>query len=107
MDNMASHLISEARKCSGISLREMARRAGTSHATLHAYIRGAKSPSTTTLNRIIAACDLALDFKLRRRVRGRHGLARGEELAQVLRLAEQFPASPTREPRYPKFPQRP
>lgn len=105
MENTASRLISEARLRSGLSLREIGRRAGTSHATLHAYIKGAKSPSTATLTRIITACDLALDCKLRPRVRSSHGLPRGDELAQVLRLAEQFPARPARRPEYPKFPQ--
>ena len=107
MDTTASRLISEARARSGLSLREIARRAGTSHATLHAYIKGVKSPSTTTLTRVIEACDLALDFKLRPRVRRSRGLPRGEELAQVLRLAEQFPARPARRPDYPKFPHKP
>ena len=91
MENYAGYLISSAQTRSGLSLRELGRRAGTSHATLHAYIRGTKSPSMTTLTRILNGCDFALDFSLRRRVRERGGLDRGEELVAVLRLAAQFP----------------
>ncbi|MGK0224551.1 MAG: transcriptional regulator with XRE-family HTH domain [Limisphaerales bacterium] len=72
---------------SGLSLRELGKRAGTSHATLHAYIKGLKSPSMRTLSRILNACDFALDFSLRRRIRQNHGLARGDELVEVLKLA--------------------
>ena len=91
MENYAGHLISTAQARSGLSLRELGKRAGTSHATLHAYIKGLKSPSMHTLSRILDACDFALDFSLRRRVRQNHGLARGDELVEVLKLAAQFP----------------
>lgn len=107
MQNLASTLIREAQALRGFSLREIGRRAGTSHATLIAYIKGDKSPSTATLTRIVDACDLALDVTLRPRVRSHNGLARGEELAQVLRLAEQFPARAARRSGYPVFPSEP
>ncbi len=106
MHNTAAQLIEAARHQSGLSLREIARRAGTSHATLIAYLKGTKSPSTGTVTRIVDACDLSIDFKLRPRIRSRRGLPRGEELAQVLHLAEQFPARSPRRANYPKFPQR-
>lgn len=85
-----------ARLRAGLSLREVAKRAGTSHATLSAYERGLKSPTLDTFIRIVIACDLALDFTFRKRVRSRRGLPRGEELEAVLRLAAEFPARPSR-----------
>ena len=103
----AAYVINEARTRSGHSLREIARRAGTSHATIIAYLKGDKIPSTQTMLRLVDACDLALDFTLRPRIRTRHGMARGEELVQVLRLAEQFPHRRAKQLRYPKFPTSP
>ncbi len=105
MENYAGYLINTARARSGLSLRELAKRAGTSHATLHAYIKGVKSPTMRTLQGILNACDFALDCSLNRRVRENHGLARGDELVQVLRLAAQFPSKPNRRKKLPIFPQ--
>ncbi|MEM9624090.1 MAG: helix-turn-helix transcriptional regulator, partial [Pseudomonadota bacterium] len=59
--SLASRLIREAQQRSGLSLREIGRRAGTSHATLSAYLNMHKSPATSTLERILEACDVALD----------------------------------------------
>lgn len=97
------HLLQRAIEGSGFSLREVGRRAGTSHATLSAYLHGRKTPSVETLMRIIDACDYAVDWELRPRIRTRQGMSRGEELAQVLKLAEQFPSKPMKDPNYPKF----
>ena len=44
-----------ARLSAGLSLREVAQRAGTSHATLSAYERGLKSPTLDTFLRIVNA----------------------------------------------------
>jgi transcriptional regulator with XRE-family HTH domain len=49
-------IIREARSRAGLGLRELARRAGTSHATLARYERGEVDPTTGTLERIVAAC---------------------------------------------------
>ena len=92
-----------ARRAARISLRTLAERAGTSHATLSQYEHGHKTPSTVTFLRIVEACGFALDFELSPRVRWRDGLSRGEELEAVLRLAEQFPARHARDPKYPRF----
>ena len=54
-------------------------------------MKGSKSPSAGTLERIISACGFDMDISLRRRVRFSNGVPRGEELAEVLTLAEQFP----------------
>lgn len=85
-------LLRGARLAAGLSLRELGTRAGTSHATLSAYEQGNKVPSVATFLRVLQACEFAVDFTLRPRVRWRNGLARGKEFAQALELAEQFPS---------------
>lgn len=102
-----TRLLIEARRRSGLSLRELARRAGTSHATLLAYEQGRKVPAITTWLRIMEAAGLAVDFHISRRIRERDGIDRGEELAAALRLAEQFPARLPRHLDAPRFPTRP
>ena len=82
----------QARQAAGLGLREAARRAGTSHATFKAYESGAKTPSVATFLRLVEACNFSVDMELKPRIRSANGLARGEELAQVLELAEQFPS---------------
>jgi transcriptional regulator with XRE-family HTH domain len=77
---------------SGLSLRELARRAGTSHATLRAYEKGTKVPSSVIFLRILEACNFGVDVELSPRIRDMDGVSRGEELRNVLLLAEQFPA---------------
>lgn len=84
-------------------MRELARRAGTSHSTLAAYEQGRKTPSIATFTRILERCDVAVDFLLSRRVRSADGIDRGEELRAVLELAEQFPARMEREMDLPVF----
>ncbi len=96
-------LLERARERSGLSLREIARRAGTSHPTLIAYLKGRKMPSFATVMRILEACGLAGDVELSPRIRSRNGLDRGEELEAVLRLAAEFPARPKKTLTFPKF----
>lgn len=97
MDMEAGRLLTIARQRAGLTLRELAARSGTSHSTLAAYGTGRVVPSVATMDRIVRAAGLSVDARLERRVREANGLDRGEELAQVLELAEQFPArhSPT------------
>ena len=97
-------LLARARAEAGLSLRELARRAGTSHATLSAYERGRKVPSVTTYIRILEACGNAVDVQLHPRIRERDGIPRGEELESVLNLAAQFPAKAPRHLDLPVFP---
>jgi len=52
----APKLIRAHRRAAGLSQRELARRAGTSPATLHRYEAGRVDPTTGTLNRILHAC---------------------------------------------------
>ena len=79
--------IREARRRAGLPLRAMAVRAGVEPAKLEAYESGAEVPDPDTLDWIVACADFD----------------RGEELAALLELAEQFPVrfSPTLE--YPVF----
>ncbi len=101
--DIAASLLADSRARAGLSLREAARRAGTSHATLLAYERGTKSPSIVTFLRVLDACGFAVDFDLSPRIRWQDGISRGEELAQVLKLAAQFPARVARHMDYPRF----
>ncbi len=103
LNSMAS-LLRSARAAAGLSLRALAERAGTSHATLSAYENGRKVPSVTTYVRILEACGNAVDVQLQPRFRERDGIPRGEELEAVLALASQFPAKASRHLDLPVFP---
>ncbi|MEQ8485826.1 MAG: helix-turn-helix transcriptional regulator [Pseudomonadales bacterium] len=92
-----------ARLDAGLSLRELAARAGTSHPTIAAYEKGAKTPGAATFLRLLEACGYGADIVLSPRIRERDGLDRGEELEQVLRLAEQFPVRVSRRLRHPRL----
>jgi transcriptional regulator with XRE-family HTH domain len=96
-------VLKDARLDAGLSVREVARRAGTSHATLLAYENGRKVPGIATFIRILEACGFAVNFDLERRIRDADGIPRGEELEEVLALAEQFPAMMPKEMDYPRF----
>lgn len=88
----AAQIITEARHRSGLGLRELARRAGTSHATLHAYEAGAKEPRLDTVARVADAAGFTLEVTLARRSdAGAERAAKGRELAEVLALAAEFP----------------
>lgn len=56
----AADLLLDARRRTGLSRREVARRAGTSPSTLRGYETGAVEPSVAVLERIIVACGLEL-----------------------------------------------
>jgi transcriptional regulator with XRE-family HTH domain len=85
-------LIVTARHASGLSLRELAGRAGTSHSTLSAYETGRVAPSVATLERVLDAAGLAIEIDTVRRVRRTEHLERGVELWMALELAASFPA---------------
>ena len=92
-----------ARTRAGLSVRELARRAGTSHATLLAYESGRKVPSVETFDRVLRAARVAATVELTPVVGGPDPAERGRELAEVLDLAARFPARHSRRLRYPKF----
>ncbi len=88
----AAVVLRTARQEAGLTLRELAERAATSHSTLAAYESASKSPNVATLDRVLRAAGFAADVELRRRHRDNDGLSKGDELAAVLELAAAFPA---------------
>jgi transcriptional regulator with XRE-family HTH domain len=58
---VSEDLIAAVRRESGLSQEELARRSGTSRPTLSAYERGRKSPSLTTVQRIVRAAGFTLE----------------------------------------------
>ena len=92
---MVARRLREARTARGLTVSALAARAGTSQPTLTAYEQGRVAPGHTTLERILGAAGYAVDLRLVRRQREGPvpGTTRGDELLEVLDLAEQFPAS--------------
>lgn len=103
-DEKVARTLREARVRAGLSLRELAHRAGTSHATLSAYESGRKVPSASNYFRILEACGNAVDIVLNKRIREMNGIPRGEELEAVLELAASFPHRTNRHLEITRFP---
>ena len=101
----AGDLIRTARSRAGLTLRELGERAQTSHSTLSAYESGRTTPNVDTLDRVLRAAGFALDVELQPRIgTGRdERVARGQELIEVLALAEMFPARHDRALSFPRF----
>jgi transcriptional regulator with XRE-family HTH domain len=99
----AATTLKRARARAGLTLRALAEAAGTSHTSLSAYETGAKVPRVDTLDRILGAAGFVPSVDLEARPAGEDRVAKGEELEQVLLLAEQFPARHSRTLRYPRF----
>jgi transcriptional regulator with XRE-family HTH domain len=99
----AALMIRTARRRSRLSLRALAVRAGTSHATLSAYENGRVDPTTMVFSRIIAAAGQSLEATLLGTPSDIDGMSRGEELIAVLDLAEQFPARHASRLEFPVF----
>lgn len=97
----ASEIVRQLHRRSGLGLRELARRAGTSHATLHLYETGAKEPRVDTVERLAAAAGFDLAVTLVPRPAG--AAERGRELEAALELAAAFPARHHRRLRAPVF----
>jgi transcriptional regulator with XRE-family HTH domain len=84
----AARLLRSARLEAGLTLRQLALAAHTSHSTLAAYETGAKCPSVETLNRIVEAAGFRLEGHLAPHAERYDREARGRELADVLELAD-------------------
>ena len=84
-------LLRDARRRSGLTIRQLARRAGTSHSAVAAYESGAKSPNSATLRRLVRACGFEIEPRLRPIAAFEDRRQRGRELVDVLDLAGEFP----------------
>lgn len=97
-------MVRTARQRCGLSLRQLARAAGTSHSAIAAYEQGRKLPRVDTLERILAAAGWAPQVELARRLdTGAARFAKGSELVEALELAAAFPAPPATQLAYPVF----
>lgn len=100
MDSAAT--IRLARQRSGLSLRELAARADTSHSALAAYEASRVQPSFEKVRQIVASAGFDLEVTLVPRTCRDED--RGRELEAVLTLAEQFPARHDDVLAFPAFP---
>jgi len=103
----AAVILRQAREASGLSLRDLALRAETSHSALAAYESGRVIPRVSTFDRIVRAAGLMVDVDLRAQPYDMARADRGRELAAVLELAGQFPARHSTSLAFPVFPGRP
>jgi transcriptional regulator with XRE-family HTH domain len=99
----AADVLREARGRSGLTIRQLARRGGTSHSAVAAYESGAKTPTAATLVRLVNACGFDAQLSLRPRDAFEDRRRRGRELREVLDLADRFPQQhrPLRRRRFP------
>lgn len=88
------------RVAAGLTLRDLAARAGTSHSTLVAYEQGRKVPRADTRDRLVRAAGFVVAQPGPRRVAAdERGQPRGQELVDVLELADVLAvSSATRRP---------
>jgi transcriptional regulator with XRE-family HTH domain len=102
----AARTLRRVRVEAGLSLRALAERAGTSHATLAAYEAGRVIPRVDTLDRILRAAGYATDIDVARRpdATDAQRRAKGDELKQALELAAMFPARHPPRLRSPRLP---
>lgn len=97
----------DARRRAGLTQAELARRAGTSQATISAYENGRKEPSVQTLSRLLAASGSRLVAEpghlpvVQRSANDDARAAR--RLADVLSLADLLPSRHEPELRYPRI----
>ena len=98
----------DARVRARLSQAELARRGGTSQATVSAYESGSKQPAVATFARLLAAAGARLTVEPRVLTEpGPAELRRaGETLAQVIRLAEALPVEHAERLRYPRLDRR-
>jgi transcriptional regulator with XRE-family HTH domain len=100
----APSILRRARQRSGLTLRELAARAETSHSALAAYESARVTPNVETFDRVLAAAGFDTSLSLVPRVAT--DLARGRELVDALTLGEQFPARHAPNLEFPRFERR-
>ena len=105
----AARTLRHARRSAGLTLRALAARSGTSHATLAAYESGRVTPRVDTLERVLRAAgyDVGMTLRPLPDASPAEREAKGRELLEVLDLAGRFPARHARDPRHPRFPPAP
>ena len=89
--HISAETLRYARERTGLSLTEAAKRAGISRSSLAAYERGTRTPSLERLFLTLEALSFAVRIELEPRIRERDGVPRGDEMVEVIRLAEKFP----------------
>jgi transcriptional regulator with XRE-family HTH domain len=99
----ASELVRRARTRSGLTQRQLARRAGTSAAAICQYESGAQVPGFDTLVRIVEAAGSELHCQVTPRPSQADVERNAEVLAQVIALAEALPHAARAPLRYPPF----
>jgi transcriptional regulator with XRE-family HTH domain len=92
----AARLLRSARLQAGLTLRQLAAAAHTSHSALAAYETGAKCPTVETLNRVVEAAGFRVEGRLTPDAEPFDRADRARELAEVLELAEALRASGAR-----------
>jgi transcriptional regulator with XRE-family HTH domain len=98
-NSVASELIGEIRRASGLGQAELARRTGIQRSVLSAYEHGRRQPSVAALSRIAAAAGMELQLAPAADQEAvEHA---GAVLSQVLDLAEQLPYRSRKELEYP------
>jgi transcriptional regulator with XRE-family HTH domain len=95
-------LLSSTRREAGFSQRELARRAHTSAAAICLYERGERVPRVDTLERLLSAAGASLSLDALR-APAIDLVARGEDLASVLDLADQLPQRQEPDLMFPPF----
>jgi transcriptional regulator with XRE-family HTH domain len=94
LPNSGQWVVKRLRQISGLSKREIARRAQTTPAALVEYESGRRSPSLSSLYRIADACGLEVQITFRRKNPVLNPEVCGERLAQVLALSDALPKRP-------------
>ena len=97
----APSILRRARLRAGLTLRELAARAETSHSALAAYEAARVTPNIDTFDRVLSAAGFTASLSLTPRVATDD--ARSEELIEALVLAEQFPVPHPRTLEFPVF----
>lgn len=97
-------LIANARRASGLSQAELARRAGLPRSVMNVYERGRREPSAEMLARVLNAAGFALVAEARPTPTDPDRA--GRILEQVLELAEALPYAPAAENSYPPLAER-
>jgi transcriptional regulator with XRE-family HTH domain len=97
----------DARRRGRLTQADLARRAGTSQATISAYENGRKRPSVETLARLLAATGARLsvehDHQPVRRPSPAEEARAGRTLLDVIALAEELPTRHEPELRFPRL----